>query len=491
MNARFSTLLLASLLWTSTALAQITETKLVSGEGILFGQAVAVAGDRAVVGGGLLEGNAAYSYRRIGDAWVEQGMLVPADGTDAEGFGSSVAMTEAYAIVGAPLFDHGGATNGGASYLFERDGDSWAEQTRVAPSDVDGQDDSGTSVAVSGDYAIVGAPKHNGIGFDSGAAYIFERVGESWIQQAKLVASDEAANDEFGIAVSISGDYAIVGAWRDDDTAAGSGSAYVFKRTDDVWIEQTKLTVSDGGAGASFGFAVGLSGDYALVGSTLADGGAALTGAAYVFKRDGDDWVLQDKLAAEDGVPSDFFGVSVAIDDEFAVIGSFNADGSSPGTGAAYVFNRQGSTWTQIAKLAASDGGAVDLFGGAVAISDDCALVGAEGSNTARGAAYAYCGFAALVSTQDGVPDSLHLASIYPNPTTSTATVGFTLPTAEEARVEVFDLLGRRATTLADGFRAAGEHRVTLDATRLPSGVYVVRLSTPTTSLAERVTVAR
>ncbi|MCG8605939.1 FG-GAP repeat protein, partial [bacterium] len=396
MNGIFTILFLTTMLLVNSAKAQITETKLTASEGLQFGGSVSLAGDIAIVGVSLMNANAAYSFRLDGADWVELGMLVPNDGVAAEAFGSSVATTDSFAIIGAPLFDHPTATNGGAAYLFKREGETWTEQIRIAPSDVDGQDDSGTSVAISGDYAIVGSPNHNDNGLNSGAAYIFKRSGDSWVEQAKLLASDGAQDDEFGFSVSISGDYAIVGSWQDDDKGGGSGSAYVFHRNDTTWVEQVKLTASDGTPGASFGISVSISGDYALIGAPVANGNVAISGAAYVFKWDGENWVEQDKLAASDGVSSDFFGGSVSIDGDFAIVGAFNSAGIVDDAGSAYVFRGQDTNWTEIAKITASDGAAFDLFGTSVSISGDCAIVGAEADENAAGSAYAYCGLSTV-----------------------------------------------------------------------------------------------
>ncbi len=230
----------------STASAQITEVKLAPltlGEGLIFGQSVAIAESVAVVSVGLIGANAAFSFRWNGTDWREIGRLIPSDG-DAEGFGI-VSTTDEFAIVGAPLFDHPAATNGGAQYTFERTGDIWAQQMRIAPSDVDGQDHSGISVAIAGDLMIIGSRKHDDNALNSGAAYVFKRGGSATTEQAKLLASDAAEEDRFGNAVAIDGDYAIVGSWQDDDNAMGSGSAYIFHRTNDTtWTEQAKLTAS-------------------------------------------------------------------------------------------------------------------------------------------------------------------------------------------------------------------------------------------------------
>ena len=187
--------------------------------------------------------------------------------------------------------------------LYLHDGQNWlplaiTSANNLAPIDrlaSDGAtgDNFGVSVAISGDYALVGATGDDiGANADQGSAYVFIRSGSSWIQQAKLTATDGAANDLFGVSVAISGDYALVGAYGDAIGAnSQQGSAYVFVRSGSSWTQQAKLTAADGAAFDYFGISVAISGDYALVGAYLDDIGANIQqGSAYVFKRTGTSW---------------------------------------------------------------------------------------------------------------------------------------------------------------------------------------------------------
>jgi hypothetical protein len=207
----------------------------------------------------------------------------------------------------------------------------WPQQAKFTASDGSAGDCFGYSVSISGDYAIVGA-----CGDDNykGSAYVFKRDGTIWSQQDKLAASDGAVWDAFGYSVSISGDYVIVGAYSDNDY---KGSAYVFKRDGTTWNEQAKLTASDGSAGDAFGYSVSISGDYAIVG---AYNGNDYKGSAYVFKRDGTIWSQQDKLTASDGATDDWFGLSVSISGYYAVVGAPSDDDKGSDSGSAYVFSK-------------------------------------------------------------------------------------------------------------------------------------------------------
>jgi len=336
-------------------------------------------------------------------AFTSANNLAPIDRTASDGgggdsFGFSVAISGDYALVGA-LYDDVGANNDqGSAYVFVRSGSSWTQQDKLTASDGAASDNFGNSVAISGDYALVGANGDNsGANLNQGSAYVFVRSGSSWTQQDKLTASDGAANDLFGRSVAISGNYALVGASFDDVGAdTDQGSAYIFVRSGSSWTQQAKLTASDGAGSDRFGESVAISGDYALLGAFNDDvGGDTDQGSAYVFVRSGSSWTQQAKLTASDGAAFDSFGSSVAISGNYALLGALSDDiGGDTDQGSAYVFVRSGSSWTQQAKLTASDGAGGDNFGISVALSGDHALVGAFnddiGANNDQGSAYLF-----------------------------------------------------------------------------------------------------
>ncbi|MCB9265295.1 MAG: T9SS type A sorting domain-containing protein [Lewinellaceae bacterium] len=267
-----------------------------------------------------------------------------------------------------------------------------AQRVKLTASDGEGGKWFGYSVSVSGDYALIGAPHDNPGGVGSGSAYIFKREGTAWIQQAKLVPSDGAEEDGFGFGVSVSGDYALIGAARDDDNGLESGSAYIFKREGTVWIQQAKLAPIDGAEGDEFGWSVSVSGDYAVIGAAEHDDSGPNSGAAYVFKREGETWVLQAKLVGDDGNADDQFGCSVAVVGDYTVIGArHKEDASTDGEiGAAYVFKREGETWVQQAKLVPDDWEEGFQFGFKVSIFEDYAIIGAPGFFGMNSAAYIF-----------------------------------------------------------------------------------------------------
>jgi hypothetical protein len=354
----------------------VQQAKLIASDGAsgdLFGFAVAISNSTAIVGAFNKGPGVAYVFVRSGTSWSQQAELTASDGAQGDQFGASVAISGSTAVVGA--YRNNSST--GAAYVFVRSGTAWTQQAKLTAFDRGAGDDFGAAVAVSGSTAVVGATYHAG----AGAAYVYVQSGTTWTQRAELTASDAVANDNFGISVATTGSAAVVGArFKNSNT----GAAYIFGRSGSTWSQLAKLTASDGAANDNFGIATAISGTTVLVG---AYGKSSFTGAAYIFTGSGTTWTQQAKLIAADGAANDNFGISVAISGSIAVVGSpFKASS----TGAAYVFVRSGTVWSQLAKLTAADGAANDSFGIAVAVSGSTGIVGAYVKNQSRGAAYVF-----------------------------------------------------------------------------------------------------
>jgi hypothetical protein len=421
-----------------------------------FGLRVAVAGDTVVVGAygedssavgvngnqtdnGAPDAGAAYTFD-LGLQTISSlaaRAYLKASNTDAgDGFGRAVAAAGDTVVVSAwAEASNAGGINGnqtnnglsqaGAVYVFVRSGTTWTQQAYLKPSNPDALDKFGTSVAISGDTIVVGAPDErsgatgvNGNQGDNslayaGAAYVFVRTGTTWTQQAYLKASNTGGYDRFGYSVGISGDTIVVGAFWErssatgvngnqaDDSAPDAGAAYVFVRNGTIWSQQAYLKASNTEAGDGFGWAVAVHGDTIAVGAYQedsnaggvngngADNSAPQSGAAYVFVRNGAAWSQQAYLKASNTNADDAFGAAVALHADTVVVGAWGEDSAATGvngnqsdnsmthSGAGYVFVRTGATWTQQAYLKASNTGFSDWFGTAVAISGDSILVGA------------------------------------------------------------------------------------------------------------------
>jgi FG-GAP repeat/RTX calcium-binding nonapeptide repeat (4 copies) len=318
---------------------------------------------------------------------TEEAHLFASDAAAVDLFGSSVALSGDTALVGALADDSPTGVNAGSAYVFVRNGTTWTEQAHLVASDGEGGDQFGQAVSVAGDIALIGAyGDDTSAGVDAGSAYVFVRNGTTWTEQAHLVASDGAEGNSFGLAVAIAGETALVGATPLDDSHAGTnaGSAYVFVRSGTTWTEQAHLVASDGEGGDQFGRSVAVAGDTALIGAYRDETTAGTdTGSAYVFVRSGTTWIEQAHLVASDGAEGDRLGRSVAVAGHTALIGAPADDTpAGPNTGSAYVFVRSGSTWTEQAHLIPSDeaGGF-----GSVAVAGDTALIGDPTTGTAAG----------------------------------------------------------------------------------------------------------
>jgi hypothetical protein len=255
-------------------------------------------------------------------------------------------------------------------------------------------------VSISGDTLVVGARNNN----SNGSAYVFERDAGgagTWGQVAKLTASDGAAYDYFGNAVSISGDTVVIGADGDEDSGYMSGSAYLFERPVTGWADMTetaKLTASDGAEEDGLGYSISISSDTVIAGAR----GDAPGGSAYLFEKPVTGWENMTetaKLTASDGAWWDDFGNSVSISGDTVVVAAFLDDDDGDASGSAYQFERDEGgpgNWGQVTKLSASDGSAGDMFGNWVSVSGDTLVVGAwwdDDNGDASGSAYVFAPF--------------------------------------------------------------------------------------------------
>jgi hypothetical protein len=358
-----------------------------------FGRAVSIDGDYVLVGAYLdddhgTQSGSAYIFGRTRVGWIQQVKLTADDADVRDRFGCSVSIDGNCALVGAYENDDNGSASGSA-YIFKRSDDpndpNWYRQAKLLADDGAADDQFGRSVSLSGNYAIVGSIGDDDHGSSSGAAYIFKREGVNWTQQAKLTATDAASLDRFGISVSINGSFALIGSYWDDDNGDASGSAYIFRRSDipgdPNWYQQAKLLPADGAANDEFGRSVSLDGDYALVGSYGDDDNGSNSGSAYIFRRDGTSWSQQAKLLPADGAANDEFGLSVSLDGDYTLVGSCGDNDNGDDSGSAYIFRRDGTSWSQQAKLLAYDGDAGDEFGLSVSSSGSFAIVGSWGDD--------------------------------------------------------------------------------------------------------------
>jgi hypothetical protein len=364
-----------------------------TGAGDYFGSAVAISGNTAVIGAvwQAARSGAAYVFVYDGNNWMQQAYLKGSNTETGDIFGQSVSISGDTIVVGAEGEDSSArsvngnpsdnsATDSGAAYVFVRNGTSWSQQAYLKASNADPFDHFGTSVAISGDAIVVGATGENsnatGVNgnqadnsaYHAGAAYIFVRNGTNWSQQAYLKPSNTGAIDRFGSAAAISDDTVVIGAPDEDSNATGvngnqsdnstedAGAAYVFVRSGTNWSQQAYLKASNTGFYDEFGNAVAVSGDTIVIGApeenssatgvngNQNDESAIDSGAAYIFARNGTNWSQQAYLKASNTQQYDGFGSTVAVEGNTVIVSAYGEGSSATGVNGDQSDNSAGGS---------------------------------------------------------------------------------------------------------------------------------------------------
>ena len=364
-------------------------------QGDFFGWAIAISGDTALVGAyGVTVGNykqqgLAYIFTESDGLWTLAATLVANDGRAFDTFGSAVALSNGVAAVGAYQAEGGR----GYVYVFTGSGSHWTQKAKLSTG-TNAEECLGWSVGVSGQTVLAGAPFAEIDGKQFGAVYAYAPTNGVWSETQQILASDGQLGDFFGNAIATDGSNAVIGA---DSAQIGNnytqGAAYVFKNSGGTWIEQAKLVADDGVAFDNFGRSVAISGSTILAGAPYAViDGNAFEGAVYVFDGADADWTQTQKLTAADGTVNTYFGWTVAVAGDKALVGATSF--YDPDTGAVYVLGRSQGQWAQTQELVSGDGPDPDYFGWSVGLSDTGALMGEPlakvGDNYDQGASYFY-----------------------------------------------------------------------------------------------------
>lgn len=323
---------------------------------------------------------------------LERSALTPPGTVAGQAFGAALAIFGELAVVGASHDDERG-TDAGAVHLFGFDGAQWTHAATLRAGDGRPWDWFGRSVAVSGQYVLVGAPRHEAAGRDAGAAYLFEFFEGQWVEQARMLPDSGSAGVDFGATVAVAGNMAVIGAPRDDDGGRDAGAVYIFRHDGVAWQREAKLQADDAAAGARCGAALALFGDALVVGAPGALVDDVASGAAYIFQFDGGQWQQVARLVPRDAKDGDWFGSAVALDATRALIGAPGRDDAGESSGAAYLFRLAKTNWTQEHMLVGVEAAAHDRFGHAVTLRGPVAIVGAPGADAMgedAGAAFIY-----------------------------------------------------------------------------------------------------
>ena len=374
-------------------IAKLTANDGASGDA--FARSVALNAGVAVIGAYADDGDSGSAYiyeQQAGGTWQQFAKLTADDGAGGDRFGYSVALDAGVAVIGAYADDG----ESGSAYVYEQQpGGTWQQIAKLTADDGASGDYFGSSVSIDAGVAVIGAYWDDAPGHDSGSAYVFEQQADgTWQQAAKLTADDGTGEDWFGYSVSNSGGVAVIGAPRADAPDSDSGSAYVYEQQwDGTWQQTAKLTADDGASSDYFGDSVAIDAGVAVIGAYGDDDNGPSSGSAYVFEQQTNgSWQQVAKLTADDAVSGDYFGYSVALDGDVAVIGAEHDDDNGASSGSAYVYEQQaGGTWQQIAKLTADDGGSYNYFGISAALDAGVAVIGAYGWNGDHtGSAYVF-----------------------------------------------------------------------------------------------------
>jgi hypothetical protein len=307
-----------------------------------FGTSVAVDGDTLVVGAPGVDdptGNAgaAYVYLYVEGKWVLRQTLHPDEVHASESFGYGVAISGDLMVVGARGYDEPEG-NAGAAYVFRRDGLHWVQEQQLVASDGTEWDYFGSAVAVCGDVIAVGAPRADP--YERGAVYLFRFDGSQWTKSYKQPGG--WADSRLGRSLAACDDMVIAG----EPYYEPGGSVRCFRDLGDAWTV-TRITAPGQETESAFGYSVAMTADLFVAGALHDDDNGLSAGAAYVFRRDGDDWLLEQKLLASNGRPDEYFGTSVATDGHRIVVGAMQDD--LPGRAYVYVFD--GEQWQEEAEL--------------------------------------------------------------------------------------------------------------------------------------------
>lgn len=452
-------------------------------------------GDTIIVGahavGFLNTDGFAKIYTRRRNQWEATAELIRND-RDKENpgqasFGFSVAITgppgrgdPTYAIVGSPSSGHQGgvAADGGAAYVFAKAGQNWKQQAKLLAEDPASGDAFGFSVDIDDTTAVVGVPKDDDSGPNSGSVYVFIKDGNTWKQQAKIAAKDSARSDGFGEVVAVEKDTIVVGApGHTHNDIRFSGAVYVFSRQGEKWVETAKITAEDAAKSDRFGVSVGIHNDTIIVGSTLNDAGRGKdAGAAYVFVRQGNAWKQQAKLVGGDSRAGDHFGAGVATTGKIAIIGAPLHEEEGLGSGAAYAFLNTDGVWKETEKIVPDNPVKGLVFGSAAAISRDTVIV--TGGTDEEGAPGFGNGSAAYVYSAEknfGLPpyavnpDGLQVTTLgsvkrtallqnFPNPFNPETWLPYHLATDSPVSLSIYNVHGQLMRELDLGSQKAGSY---------------------------------
>lgn len=532
--SKYYNLFIATLIITNITFAQDTYDliKLIPNEreeASLFGVSVDVSGDFAVVGSPLAtvlspdtseylyEAGAVYIYHfnSTNKSWELIKKLLASDRDNYANFGLSVSLDNDILLVSSIdlCADEICDSAFGRVYVFEREEGSlvnWKEIKKIEVEDRKTMDQFGYSVSLSGDYAVVGSPGHD---FDiettdsldeSGAAYIFNKNKggtDNWGLVKKLTAPERILGGLFGISTSIHNNIAVIGSLS-MNADEYYGGAYIFELSNNEWSFTDTLKNPYAGCGCdNFGLSVATHSKSVIVGAAAQDkllndtSAIGAAGAAYVFKKEMNEWKFEEELTSSDPRESENFGASVSIYNNRVIIGAKNrtdtldTENVKENFGAAYLFEYANENWNEVDLMTAQDKESGDQFGTSVAISEHFVMAGSpyndyslNGMNFIEDAGGAYIiqykeKTTTSIGNNEGLLTDFNLFQNYPNPFNPSTRINYQIKENNFVTLKVFDSIGREVSTLINKEQPAGNYNIEFSAANLASGVYYYRLS--------------
>ncbi len=377
--------------------AAFPESELVQGGAVAndeFGWSVHARGNTSIVSAHRHAVNgpqsgAAYVYVRDNNQWTQQAMLSAADGATEDWFGYSVAVDGDTAIVGAIFADIAGASMRGAVYVFVRSGQTWTEQAKIiAPANRQGSF-YGWSVAIEGDTAVIGAPFFHAASQFQGRVFVYQRSNNVWTLAADITAADGAQTDYLGTCVAINnGTIVATAPSATNQNGSETGAAYIYTKPAATWTQQARLSPTENDAGAQMGLAAAIENDIAVFGAPYT---ISATGCCYVFIRSSGAWAQSARLFASDGIADDRFGYGVDMSGPLLVVG---ANGTGTWQGSAYLFSSCSGPWTEFARIDNSNSEPSDYFAEAVTTNGQQVIAAAHrkagSAGAGQGRVYSY-----------------------------------------------------------------------------------------------------
>jgi hypothetical protein len=458
-------------------------------QGANFGYSIAQDGNWLLVGAKKdtiteVSSGAAYFFKWENGEWIEWQKVGPQPVSASGYFGNSVAIFGNYAVVGANGDDSNGL-NSGAAYIFRFNGDIWEMSQKLLPqSEGIGSDEFGVAVDMNDSLLVVGAYSDFTNGPFSGSAYIYRLDHQEWSLSSKVFASDATADDKFGRSVATDGRKVIVCGVLNDDLGTNSGSAYIFSEVNNRWEEEEKLLAPDGAENDRFGRSVDIDFNVATVGAVLDDDNGEQSGSVYIFKNGSNGWELQSKITPKDGAADDFFGYSLSFRPPYLLVGAHNDDDLGLNSGSAYLFQLQGHDWIEIEKIHSLNGLEGDNFGESVVINESFISIGAPFAYKADIRTGNTMIFNSPIVASLEQPTTVRL-TLYPNPASTEISLEG-IGASEIVNISAYDVHGRSYL-----LPVVSKEKVVVDVSILTEGIYLLHIELGHNTYSHRVVLRR